>query len=382
MSEGREKTGKLGGIGQVTFFFTTICFRKNLPIIQEVKRMSIKFLAVGLMLLPALAFGTAVKDSQNLPTPPSGFNSVQNGIPHGTVSASLSFPTKNFGQRKVTIYTPPGYSKTDGTKYPVVYLHHGIGGNEVSWIGQGSNEGHAQNDMDYLYSKNNAKPMIVVMPNGNVNGDFGKHTEVLLNDLIPWVEQNYPVLTDPDSRAIAGLSMGGGQTFNIGFPNTDKFHYIGAFSAAPNTSPPSSTIKDVNVVKQNVRVIYISYGSTDGLMNNGQQYHTYLDNNNVFHYWQIEQGLGHEMTVWDRSFYNFAMRIFKSTNSDIVPQTAAVIDRKILLARNGLSFTSGSINVIRTGTGFTKPQTFTLDGRFITPLRLEKTVLQTIGRNK
>jgi enterochelin esterase-like enzyme len=341
--------------------------------------MSIKFLAVGLILVPALAFGAAVKDSQNLPAPPSGFNSPQSGS-KGTVSASLSFPTKNFGQRKVVIYTPPGYSKTGDIKYPVVYLHHGIGGNETVWTS--GSEGHAQNVLDFLYSKNNAKPMIVVMPNGNVNGDFGKHTEVLLNDLIPWTEQNYPVLTDPDSRAIAGLSMGGGQTFNIGFPNTDKFHYIGSFSAAPNTSPPSSTIKDVNVIKQNLKVIYLSYGSTDGLMNNGQQYHTYLNTNNVFHYWQIEQGLGHEMIVWDRSFYNFAMRIFKTSNTDVVPQTMIVVDSKTLLVRNGLSLTPGSINVIRNRAGFTKPQTFTLDGRFITPFRQEKANLQTISRKK
>jgi enterochelin esterase-like enzyme len=333
----------------------------------------------GLMMLPALAFGTAVKDSQNLPAPPSGFNSPQSGS-KGSVSSPLNFPTRNYGQRKVVVYTPPGYSKTDGTKYPVVYLHHGIGGNETVWTS--GSEGHAQNVMDFLYSKNNAKPMIVVMPNGNVNGDFGKHTDVLLNDLIPWVEQNYPVLTDPDSRAIAGLSMGGGQTFNIGFPNTDKFHYIGSFSAAPNTSPPSQTIKDVNVIKQNLKVIYLSYGSNDNLLNNGQQYHTYLNQNNVFHYWQIEKNLGHEMLVWDRSFYNFAMRIFK-TNTDIVPRMeVAVIDRKSLLARNGLSLTPSSINVVRTGTGFIKPQIYSLDGRLITPLRPEKAISQTIGRNK
>ena len=346
--------------------------------------MFLKLLSAGLIVLPSLAF--SVTDSMNLPPPPSGFNSVNNSIPHGTVSASLNYPTRNYGQRKVTIYTPPGFSKTGTTKYPVVYLHHGIGGNEVSWIGQGSNEGHAQNDMDYLYSKNLAKPMIVVMPNGNVNGDFGKHTDVLLNDLIPWVEQNYPCLTDPDSRAIAGLSMGGGQTFNIGFPNTDKFHYIGPFSAAPNTAAPTTNIKDINLVKQNVKLIYISYGSTDGLISYGQQYHTYLDQQNVFHFWQIEQGLGHEMTVWDRSFYNFAMRIFK-TNTGITQKEPAQMapvreQTATTLCRNGYSLTPWAINVIRTGPGIAKPQIFSLDGRMITPLRMNKASSQVIGRKK
>jgi uncharacterized protein (TIGR03382 family) len=228
------------------------------------------------------------------------------------VEASLSYSTTQYGQQKVTVYTPPGYSADQ--KYPVMYLFHGIGGDQVSWIGQGSNEGNADNVMDYLYSKQLAKPMIVVMPDGNINGasdGFGALTDVLLKDLIPWTEKTYSCLTDPDSRAISGLSMGGGQTFNIGFPNTDKFHYIGPYSAAPNTSAPTSTIKDVNLVKQNVKVIYISYGDQDSLISNGQKYHDYFDQNNVTHIWQIETGQGHTKTVWNRSLYNFAQRIFQ-----------------------------------------------------------------------
>ncbi len=296
--------------------------------------MFLKILVAGLMMLPAFVY--AATDSTNLPVPPSGFNSVKSGISHGTVSASLNFSTRNYGNRKVTIYTPPGYSSTGTTKYPVVYLMHGIGGNEVSWIGQGSNEGHAQNDLDFLYSQNKAKPMIVVMPDGNVktaSDQFGAFGDVLLNDLIPWVEKTYPVATDPDSRALAGLSMGGGQTFNFGFPNTDKFHYLGPYSAAPNTQAPATTIKDVATIKNNLKLIYISYGSTDGLINNGQQYHTFLDQNNVFHFWQIEQGLGHEMTVWDRSFYNFAQRIFLGSGTGVEPMQMAAPVRELQAAK-------------------------------------------------
>jgi MYXO-CTERM domain-containing protein len=258
------------------------------------------------VLLPAVAHAS---DPANLPVPPSGFDAKNNNIPHGKVELSIKYQTTKYGQQKFSIYTPPDYVATQ--KYPVLYLFHGIGGNETVWTS--GSEGNANNVMDYLYSKQLAKPMIVVMPDGNVDGasdGFGAFTEVLLTDLIPYIEKTYPALTDPDSRAISGLSMGGGQTFNIGFPNVDKFHYIGPYSAAPNTQPPSQTVKDLAAVKQNVHVIYISYGSTDGLINNGQQYHTYFDQNNVTHIWQIEANQGHTAIVWNRSLYNFAQRIF------------------------------------------------------------------------
>jgi enterochelin esterase-like enzyme len=212
----------------------------------------------------------------------------------------------------VTVYTPPGYSTSQ--KYPVLYLHHGIGGNEVSWIGQGSNEGNADNIMDYLYSKQMAKPMIVVMPDGNVKNasdGFGAHEDVLLNDLIPFIEKTYSVAANADSRAIAGLSMGGGQTFNFGFPHVDVFHSIGPYSAAPNTKQPAETIKDVATVKSGVKLIFIACGGADGLISNSKMYHEFLDQNHVPHLYQVEPNEGHNKTVWNRSLYNFAQRLFE-----------------------------------------------------------------------
>jgi enterochelin esterase-like enzyme len=149
-------------------------------------RLFAHFLAAGSLAVPSLANAS---EPANLPVPPQGFDARNNDIPHGQVEASLSYPTRQYGMQKVTVYRPPGY--TTDQKYPVVYLHHGIGGDEVSWIGRGSNEGNADNIMDYLYSKQMAKPMLVVMPDGNTNGasdGFTAHEDVLLNDLIPWVE--------------------------------------------------------------------------------------------------------------------------------------------------------------------------------------------------
>ena len=251
----------------------------------------------------------------NLPVPPQGFDRPNNGIAHGALAVSLTYQTRNYGPLKVTVYTPPGYSASQ--KYPVLYLHHGIGGNEVSWIGQGSNEGNADAILDFLYSKQMAKPMIVVMPDGNVRriadsfAAFAAFEDVLLNDLIPYIEKNYSVDTSPDARAIAGLSMGGGQTFDFGFPHTDVFHAISPFSAAPNTRPPAETIQSVDVVKANVRLIFIACGGADGLIGNSKMYHEFLDQNGVPHLYQIEPNEGHNKTVWNRSLYNLAQRLFK-----------------------------------------------------------------------
>jgi MYXO-CTERM domain-containing protein len=264
-----------------------------------------------LVLIPALAHAT---DPAGLPVPPQGFDGKNNGIPHGEVDLSVSYPTRNYGMKKVSVYTPPGY--TADKKYPVMYLHHGIGGNEVAWLGQGSNEGNADNVMDHLYSKQLATPMIVVMPNGKMDGadDFARFAnfgDVLLKDLIPWVEMTYSAATDPNSRAISGLSMGGGQTFNFGFANPDVFHYIGPYSAAPNTGQPAQIIKDLAKVKSDVKFIFIACGDADGLLSNSVRWHDYLDDNDVPHMYQLEAGGGHDKTVWNRSLYNFAQRIFK-----------------------------------------------------------------------
>jgi MYXO-CTERM domain-containing protein len=251
----------------------------------------------------------ASAEMANLPVPPSGFDQRKNDIPHGALEA-VTYPTENFGMQRATVYTPPGYSEAQ--QYPVLYLHHGIGGDEKVWTN--GSEGEADNVMDFLYSENKAKPMIVVMPDGNIDGasdGFGAHTEVLINDLIPWIEAQYPALKDPDSRAIAGLSMGGGQTFNIGFPNTDKFHYIGPFSAAPNTSNPQASL--VDAIKANVEVIFISCGSTDGLIGNSEKWVNFLEDNDIPHLYQIEPGQGHTALVWNRSLYNFAQLIFETS---------------------------------------------------------------------
>ena len=169
-------------------------------------------------------------------------------VPHGAVASVHYNSTKLGGIRRMHVYTPPGYETTQ-QRYPVFYLLHGAGDVDDSW----SSVGRAGFILDNLIAANKAKPMIVVMPAGHVNGagtalgapvpaaaaqgnpGIGAgpdpFAEDFLIDLMPYVEKNYRVLTDRQSRAIAGLSMGGNQTLNIGIPHLDKFAYIGVFSS-------------------------------------------------------------------------------------------------------------------------------------------------------
>lgn len=168
--------------------------------------------------------------------------------------------------------------------------------------------------------------MIVVMPNGRAMKDdratgnvmaadkvaaFAAFEQDLLKDLIPFVESKYSVNTDQKNRAIAGLSMGGGQSLNFGLGNLDKFAWIGAFSAAPNTKKPEVLIPDPDSFKKKVKLLYISCGEGDGLLDISKRTHDYLDDKKLSHVYLIEPGQ-HDFVFWKRSLYRFSQLIFKS----------------------------------------------------------------------
>lgn len=322
--------------------------------------MFAKMIAAGLLMIPTLGFSDG---PAGLPVPPQGFSARKANIPHGTLSEVINYPTRNNGQRPVRVYTPPGYSTA--VKYPVLYLHHGIGGNENAWT---SSEGNADNVMDFLYSEQKAKPMIVVMPNGRASGTGGNEQfdlfeDVLLNDLIPFIEKTYSASTDPDLRAIAGLSMGGGQTLNFGFKNYTKFTWIGAFSSAPNTRAAAQTITNPAAVRGALHFSFISCGTTDGLIGNSSNYHTFLDANNIDpHMYQLEEGQGHTATVWNRSLYNFAQRIFTAAPTGVrLASPTGMLARSFAGAGYGRSG-SRFLAIRPGGIGF---DLYTLDGRAV-----------------
>ncbi|GAA3754309.1 sialate O-acetylesterase [Flavobacterium ginsengiterrae] len=256
---------------------------------------------------------------------PLGFDVLNPNVPAGKVE-TITYDSKTVGTtRKVTIYTPPGFNKKK--KYPVLYLLHGIGGDEKEWL----NGGNPQIILDNLYSEGKIEPMIVVMPNGramkddSASGDimaadkvqaFANFEKDLLHDLIPFIEKKYPVLKDREHRAIAGLSMGGGQSLNFGLGNLNQFAWVGGFSSAPNTKIPHELIPNPEEAKKKLKLLWISCGDKDWLIENSKRTHDYLLKNNVPHIYYIEPGV-HDFKVWKNGLYMFSQFLFKPVDQSV-----------------------------------------------------------------
>jgi len=257
---------------------------------------------------------------------------LRTDIPHGRID-TIQYASKTVGvTRKALIYTPPGFSKD--RKYSLLYLLHGIGGDEKEWL----NGGQPQVILDNLYATKSIEPMIVVMPNGRamkndrVEGNifdsarvqaFATFERDLLDDLIPFIEKTYPVNTDREHRAIAGLSMGGGQSLNFGLGNLDMFAWIGGFSSAPNTRKPELLVPDPEVARKKLKLLWISCGADDGLIIFSQRTHDYLEQKKVPHIYYIEPGV-HDFKVWKNGLYMFTRLIFKPVDESAFPQYSVV----------------------------------------------------------
>ena len=258
------------------------------------------------------------EQAEKFPTPPEGYDQRREGIEPGKLE-TVEYDSTIVGiKRKARVYTPPGYS-TD-QKYPVLYLLHGIGGDENEW-GRG---GAPDVILDNLIADKKAVPMIVVMPNGRASKDltgrdpipkqspaFAVFEKELLTDLIPFIEKSYSVKSDRESRAIAGLSMGGGQSLNFGLGNLDTFAWVGGFSSAPNTRRPAELIKDHAEAAKKLRLLYVSCGDQDGLSRISQGVHEMLVEKQVPHVYRVIPGGRHDFRVWKSDLYHFAQLIFR-----------------------------------------------------------------------
>ncbi|MBN1781653.1 esterase [bacterium] len=278
---------------------------------------------VLLSLVALLLLSTRISAQDIEKQAPGGYDVMRPDIVHGKID-SILYDSKTVGSvRKALIYTPPGYSR--GRKYPVLYLLHGIGGDEREWL----NGGHPEVILDNLYAAAKAEPMIVVMPNGRAMKDdratgnimapdkveaFAVFERDLLDDLIPAVETTFPVYTDREHRAIAGLSMGGGQALNFGLANLDMFAWIGGFSSAPNTKVPEVLVPDPDIVKKKLKLLWISCGDSDGLISFSRRTHEYLQHKDVPHIYYIMPG-NHDFNVWKNSLYMFSQLIFKPVDA-------------------------------------------------------------------
>jgi enterochelin esterase-like enzyme len=259
-------------------------------------------------------------DKPAFPNPPEDFDKVREGIAHGKLEM-VEYDSKSVGtKRKALVYTPPGYSA--GQKYPVLYLLHGIGGDENEW----RRGGHPEIILDNLIADKKAVPMIIVMPNGRAQPDdrpgtnamatapaFGKFDQDLLGSLIPFIQSKYSVKADREDRALAGLSMGGGQSLNFGLANLDTFAWVGGFSSAPNTKPATELVPDPEKATKQLKLLYISCGNKDGLIRISQNVHAYLKEKNVPHIWHVDEH-AHDFQHWKKALYQFSQLIFKPTS--------------------------------------------------------------------
>ena len=263
----------------------------------------------------------AADDVRAFPDAPAGFDKPAADGMAGRTDVFEYASTVTGVKRKALVYLPPGYSPD--RKYPVLYLLHGIGGNEWEWSGYV----HADVIVDHLIAAGKATPMIVVMPNGRALADdrapppdktfspenaagFGKFERDLLDCLIPAIQAKYSVGTGREQRAIAGLSMGGGQALNFGLGHLDTFAWVGGFSSAPNTKPPAELVPDPEVARKRLKLLYVSCGNKDGLISISQHVHRHLKEQSVPHVWNVDDQ-HHDRATWANNLYHFARLVFR-----------------------------------------------------------------------
>jgi enterochelin esterase-like enzyme len=272
------------------------------------RRSTVLFLS-GEAILALVLFGPSRADDrpQELAAAPKGFDARREGIERGKVE-TIEYDSKTVGaKRKMVIWTPPGYSKD--AKYAVFYLLHGAGDDETGWQKKGS----ADAILDNLYADKKLVPMVVVMPNGfaRAPGGQGRNSafeDDLLKDIVPYVEAHYPVQADREHRAIAGLSMGAGQSLRIGLKHLDTFTWVGAFSGGGGSA--ADLITDPAAATKKLRLLWVSCGDQDRFMNASKSFHAALEEKKVPHVWHVDSG-GHTWPVWKNDLYLVAPLLFR-----------------------------------------------------------------------
>ncbi len=274
-------------------------------------------------------------------------------VPHGEVRENWYHSDVMKAWRRAYVYTPPGYDTNTKTRYPVLYLQHGAGEDERGW----STQGHMGFILDNLIAAGQAKPMIVVMDNGGGSALFARprppapvaaapaaaappagqqptrqaaapprssflagpaqyFEQVLLTEIIPTIDRSYRTIPDRDHRAMAGLSMGGGQTLQIGLTHLDTFAYLGVFSGvgmrgnADMKTMYNGAYADAAALNKKLKVFFISIGTTENVQG-ARRYKAALDSLGVRNVYYESPGTAHEWLTWRRSLYQFAPLLFR-----------------------------------------------------------------------
>ena len=290
-------------------------------------------------------FGTG-KQTSGIEIPEKGVDYyLPKNVPHGEIRERWYHSSMTQQWRRIFVYTPPGYDNNRETRYPVLYLQHGGGEDERGW----PNQGRVGFILDNLLAERKAKPMIVVMEQGyarrpgeatpsparpagpgqkaaafrDFSKMFGAFEEVMVKDLIPMIDATYRTIPDRDHRAMAGLSMGGMQTFHIGLKHLDLFGYLGGFSGAGGgfggvpfdpTTAHNGVMADAGEFNKKVRLVWLGIGTAEGkrMYDSVRGYHEALEKAGIKHVYYESPGTSHEWLTWRRCLHEFAPLLFVS----------------------------------------------------------------------
>lgn len=298
-----------------------------------------------------------------IPAPDEAFYQVKD-VPHGEVRERWYFSRTTGDWRRIFIYMPPGYDERPQTRYPVLYLQHGGGEDERGWVAQGK----ICQIMDNLIAAKQAKPMIVVMANGyarkagepevpvrpppggnrpDFSRMFSALDEVFTKDLIPMIDATYRTIADRENRAMAGLSMGGMQTFMIGLAHLDQFAYLGGFSGAGggfgggNFDPKTANggvMADAKAFNEKVRLLFLSIGTAEGerFYQSVSGYRKSLEQAGIKTVFHEAPDTAHEWQTWRRSLREFAPRLFPQASTSAAPPESQP-EEAVLRVKAGLA---------------------------------------------
>ena len=263
-------------------------------------------------------FGT--RSTFEMPGAAGAFQTYDRNVPHGLVSVFEYWSSSLGIKRSAYVYLPPGYAR-NSKRYPVLYLVHGAGDSQDEW----TSTGHAHYILDNLIAAGKARPMIIVMPAGHTpdrpganmlgNQDFGND---LHKDLIPAIDAAFRTEAKAQSRAMAGLSMGGAHTIQFGLPRPEIFRYVGVFSMGLGMGGNQDDIKRYEQqnsaalarAAKDMKLVYYAMGKEDFLYGTVAPTRAILDRAGIGHVYN-ESGGGHTWINWRRYLADFAPRLFR-----------------------------------------------------------------------
>ena len=270
-------------------------------------------------------YSNGIKSAIDVPSPGEDFYDVK-PVPHGHVLQHMFYSKVTQSWRRMFIYTPPGYETNPRVRYPVLYLQHGAGEDETEW----THAGRAQFILDNLIAGNQAVPMLMVMNNGFATkpgtapatgqappaNRFAAFEEMLVTEVVPEVDAQFRTVADRDHRALAGLSMGGMQTFQIGPTHLDLFSYIGMFSGTPMAAAQAQVdaiAAQGAAFNDKVHVLWFGVGTAEAnFLSRTKEVRAQFDKAGIRSGYYESPGTAHEFQTWRRCLHEFAPLLFRA----------------------------------------------------------------------